>query len=250
MSRQGKFVPTIDWRIVAAFACVAFAADPSLAAGRHHAPHAHPPAAQGGGSQGGAAAATPEAKSDADNGRASAPIDSDAPKRSAGADKGSKATGDGKSVGPIDLTRPDDGYGNHENLRRRAARTALIAAQKKKLQVAPSTNVAAHPPGAAGVTDPHPRNSAGAVLPSAVTAAKPEPIRGEPAGGAFGSARNNLGLGTTDVHATATHVIATPAPKTPVVGINGTSLHHADTGIGGPAKDHSATAGSTIRRKF
>lgn len=39
-----------------------------------------------------------------------------------------------KSVGPIDLTRPDAGYAN---LRRRAARPSLIAAQKKPPVVSP-----------------------------------------------------------------------------------------------------------------
>ncbi len=80
-------------------------------------------------------------------------------------------------------------------------------------------------------------------------AARPEPVHTEPTP-AFGAAKNNLGLSPTGVHPVPVHVATTPTPpKAPVVGINGTSLHPANAGIGGPAKDRSAIAGSSYRHK-
>ncbi len=247
MSSLRKFAPARRWPIVAAVAYAALAAGPVLAAG-HHAPHhASQPAAQGAGQAGGASSAAGQAKPE--SGNVTGPTDTTAAKTTPKepADHG-KPT-DSKSVGPIDLTRPDDGYAN---LRRRAARTSLIAAQKKPAVVAPAA-ATPHPPVAA--TAEHTRNAAGAAvaaapaIPAAVGAARPEPAHAESVPG-FGSAKNNLGLSMSGVHPGPVHVATSPAaPKPPVIGINGTSLHQAGAGIGGPAKDHSAIGGSTYRHK-
>jgi hypothetical protein len=248
MSSLRKFAPAMSWRIVAALACATLAAGPGLAAGRHAPHHASQPAAQGAGQAGGASTSAGQTKPP-EGGNATGPVDATAAKTTPKepADHG-KAT-DSKSVGPIDLTRPDDGYAN---LRRRAARPSLIAAQKKPPGMAPGT-VIPHPPAAA--TAEHARNAAGAAvpgaptLPPAVGGAKPEPGHAESVPG-FGSAKNNLGLSTTGMHPAPVHVATTPAaPKPPVMGINGTSLHQGGPGIGGPAKDHSAIGGSTYRHK-
>jgi hypothetical protein len=251
MSSLWKLAPIIRWRIVAALACVTLAASPGLAA-RRHAPHAGQPAAQGAVPAGAASAPAGQAKPEA--GETSTPVDATASKTppTGPAGRGGKATDAGsKSAGPIDLTRPDDGFGNG-NLRRRAARTSLIAAQKKP-QGIPAATTTPHPP--ASATAEHPRNAAGAAapavsaVPAAFGAAKPEPVHAEPAT-AFGGAKNNLGLGAASVHPATVHVATPPAsPKPPVPGINGTSLHQAGPGIGGPAKDHSAIAGSSYRHK-
>ena len=240
-----KYAPATRWRIVAALACAALTAGPGLAAGRHAPHHASQPPAQGTGQAGSTSAgqARPE------GGNAAGPLDTTAAKTTPKepADHG-KAT-DSKSVGPIDLTRPDDGYAN---LRRRAARTSLIAAQKKPAVVAPGTAIA-HPP-VAGTAE-HTRNAAGAAvpaapaLPAALGTARPEPVHAESVPG-FGGAKNNLGLGIGGAHPGPVHIATTPAaPKPPVIGINGTSLHQAGPGIGGPATDRSAIGGSTYRHK-
>jgi hypothetical protein len=226
------------WRI-AALACAALAAGPVLAAGRHAPHHASQPAAQGAGQAG--SGSTSAGPTRPEGGNATGPVDTTAAKTTPKepADHG-KPT-DSKSVGPIDLTRPDDGYAN---LRRRAARHSLIAAQKKPPVVAPGV----HPPAAA--TAEHTRNAAGAVMlpapPAAVGAARPEPVHAESVP-AFGGARNNLGLSTTSAHPAAVHVATTPKP--PVNGINGTSLHQGGPGIGGPATDRAVIGGSTYRHR-
>jgi hypothetical protein len=243
-SAPAKFAPATSWRIIAALACVALVASPVLAA-RRHAPHASPPAA-GPGSASGPPASAGQAKSE--GGDASRPLDTASkPTPNGPTDHGGKTT-EGKSVGPIDLTRPDDGYGN---LRRRAVRPLFIANQTKPPVVPASTVGPHHPP--ATMTE-HPRNAAGAVVPAlpgqptAVGSAKPEPAHAEPA--TFGTAKNNLGLGPTGLHPAPVHVATTPAPpKPPVVGINGTTLHPASSSIGGPAKDRSAIAGSSFKHK-
>jgi hypothetical protein len=244
MSSLRKFAPATRWRIVAALACVALSPGPGLAAG-HHAPHhANQPAAQGAGQAG----STSAGQAKPEGGNATGPIDTTAAKTTPKepADHGKPTD---KSVGPIDLTRPDDGYAN---LRRRAARTSLIAAQKKPAVVAPAAAVP-HPLAAA--TAEHTRNAAGAAvpvapaLPAAVGAARPEPVHAESVPG-FGAAKNNLGLSTTGMHPAPVHIATTPAaPKPPVVGINGTSLHPGGPGIGGPATDRSAIGGSLYRHK-
>jgi hypothetical protein len=247
MSSLRKFVPAMSWRIVAALACAAFAAGPGLAAGRHAPHHASQPAAQGTGQAGSGSTSAGQTKPP-EGGNATGPVDTTAAKTpKEPADHGK--TTDSKSVGPIDLTRPDDGY---NNLRRRAARSSLIAAQKKSPVMAPATAVL-HP--AAAATTEHARNAAGAAvpatpaLPAIVGAAKTEPVHAESVPG-FGGAKNNLGLTTTGTHPAPVHVATTPAaPKPALTGINGTSLHQAGPGIGGPAKDHSAIGGSTYRHK-
>jgi hypothetical protein len=242
MSSLRKFAPAMSWRIVAALECMALAAGPGLAAGRHAPHHASQPAAQGAGQAGGGSTSVGQAKPE--GGNATGPIDTTAAKTTPQepGDHG-KAT-DSRSVGPIDLTRPDNGYAN---LRRRAARPSLIAAQKKPPATVPAT-VTPHPP----ATAEHVRDAAGAAVPAVpavVGAAKPEPVHAESVPG-FGGAKNNLGLSTTGVYPAPVHVATTPAaPKPPVVGINGTSLHPGGPGIGGPAKDHSAIGGSTYRHK-
>jgi hypothetical protein len=250
MSNLRIFAPAMRWQIVAALAGVTFAASPGLTAG-HHAPHhTSQPGTQSAGQAGGAA--TPiGGQTKREGGDATTPGDTTVSKTTPKepADHGGKAT-DNKSVAPIDLTRPDDGYGN---LRRRAERHSLIAAQKKP--VLPPATIALHPPG--GALAEHPRNATGAAvpavptLPAAVGAAKPEPFHAGPtAATAFGGAKNNLGLSLTVVHPTPVHVATTPAPsKPPVMGINGTSLHQGASGIGGPANDHSAITGSSYRHK-
>jgi hypothetical protein len=242
MTSLGKFAPAkFAPAIVAALACMTLVASPGYAA-RRHAPHASPPAA-GTGSAGGALSSAGQAKPE--GGDALNPLDTTS-KPKGPADNGGKAT-DSKSVGPIDLTRPDDGYGN---LRRRAARSLFIAAQKK-LQVVSPTAVGPHP---SATMHEHARNAAGAVVPAppgqptAVGSGKAEPLHVEPA--ALGGAKNNLGLGPAGAHPAPVHVATTPAPpKPPVIGINGTTLHQAGPGIGGPAKDHSAIAGSSYKHK-
>jgi hypothetical protein len=243
MNSLRKLAPGMSLRIVAALACVTLAASPGAAAARHAPHHAGPPAAQGGGQS----APTPVGQAKPEGGEATPPVDATTTKTTAKepADRG-KST-DSKSVGPIDLTRPDDGYAN---LRRRAARTSLITPQKKLPAVAPAT-LAAH---SAAATAEHTRNAAGAAvpvaptLPAAVGAARPEPVHAGPT--AFGAAKNSLGLGAGAVHPAPVHVATTPAPpKPPVGGVNGTSLHQAGPGIGGPAKDHSAIAGSSYKHK-
>jgi len=250
MSRLGKSAPDMNWRIVAALACVTLAcvtlaASPGFAASRH-APHAHQPAGQGSGPGGNAAAPTAPTKPNAgDAGAIDASASKTTPKEPV--DRGSKTT-DSKSVGPIDLTRPDDGYGN---LHRHAIRPSLVAAQKKLPTAAPAT-LAPHPP--ASATAEHPRNATGAAVPAVTTqpgfgAARSEPVHTEPTP-AFGATKNNLGLSPAGVHPVPVHVATTPTPpKPPVAGINGTSLHPANAGIGGPAKDRSAIAGSSYRHK-
>jgi hypothetical protein len=244
MSSLRKFAPATSWRIVAALAWAPLAAGPVLAAGRHAPHHASQPAAQGAGQPGSTSAG--QANPKADGGNAAGPVDTTAAKTAPKepADRGK--TTDSKSVGPIDLTRPDDGYAN---LRRRAARTSLIAAQKKP-SVGALGVATAHPPAA---TVEHTRNAAGAAvpavpsLPAAVGAARPEPVHAESVPG-FGGTKNNLGLSTTGVHPAPVHVATTP-PKPPVSGINGTSLHQGGPGIGGPATDRSAIGGSLYRHK-
>src|SRR5271165_2981325 len=137
MSSLRKFAPAMSWRIVAALACGALAAGPGLAAGRHAPHHASQPAAQGAGQEGSNSAgqAKPE------GGNATGPVDTTAAKATPQEPADHGKTTDSKSVGPIDLTRPDDGYAN---LRRRAARTSLIAAQKKPAVVAPAAAIT-HP---------------------------------------------------------------------------------------------------------
>jgi hypothetical protein len=249
MSSLRKFAPPMSRRIVAALASVALAG-PALAAARH-APHASAPAPQSAGPAGSASVPAGEAKPPA--GDTSRPVDAAAamPAPKGPVDRGGKTT-DSKSVGPIDLTRPDDGY-NHDNLRRRAARASLIAAQKKPPAV-PSATIG-HPPASAAAE--RPRNATGVAVPAApnvpvaVGAARPEPAHAEPiAATAFSSPKNNVGLSATAVHPIAVHAATTPAPpKPPVGGINGTSLHPTGLGIGGPAKDRSAIAGSSYRHK-
>jgi hypothetical protein len=250
MNSVRKFAPAMSWRMVAGVACVTLAASPGLAAGRHAPHHAAQPTAQSAGQAGGAS--TPVGQAKPEGGEAKTPVDTTASKTTPKepADRG-KPT-DSKSAGPIDLTRPDDGYGN---LRRRAARPSLIAAQKKP-PIARPANIVLHPRAAA--TAEHPRNAAGAAvpaavptLPAAVGAVKPKPVHAEPtAATAFGGAKNNLGLSATGIHPAPVHVATTPAPpRPPVIGINGTSLHQAGPGIGGPATDRSAIGGSSYRHK-
>jgi len=245
MSSLRKLASATRWRIVAALACAALAAGPVLAAGRHAPHHASQPAVQGAGQAG----STSAGQAKPEGGNATGPIDTTAAKTTPKEPAGHGKTTDSKSVGPIDLTRPDDGYAN---LRRRAARTSLIAAQKKPAVVAPGTAIA-HPP-VAGTAE-HTRNAAGAAvpaapaLPAAVAAARPEPVHAESVPG-FGSAKNNLGLSTTGMHPAPVHIATTPTgAKPPVVGINGTSLHPGGPGIGGPATDRSAIGGSLYRHK-
>ena len=242
---RSKFAQATSWRIVAALACVTLATGPGLAAGRHAPHHPGQPAAQGAGQAGGASTSNGQAKPEGGNaaGRIDTTAEKTTPKEPA--DRGK--TTDSKSAGPIDLTRPDDGYAN---LRRRAARTSLIAAQKRPPVPAPTVPTA-HPPAAAATE--HARNAAGAAVPAppalsaAVGAARPAPVHPELVP-TLGGAKNNLGLSTTGVHPAPVHVATTPAaPRPPVIGINGTSLHPTGAGIGGPARDRSAIGGSLYR---
>jgi hypothetical protein len=242
MSSLRKFAPATRRRIVAALACAALAAGPALAAGRHAPHHASQPAAQGPGQAG----STPAGQAKPEGG--TGPIDTTAAKTTPNEPADHGKTTDSKSVGPIDLTRPDDGYAN---LRRRAARTSLIAAQRKPAIAAPGTPIT-HP--LAATTAEHTRNAAGSAvpvapaLPAAIGAARPEPVHAESVPG-FGGPKNNLGL-STGTHLAPVHVATTPAaPKPPVPGINGTSLHQGGPGIGGPATDRSAIGGSLYRHK-
>jgi hypothetical protein len=226
--------------IVATLVCAILAASPGLAASRQP-PHAHQPAAHGAEPGGNASAAKPVA------GEATPSFGPSASKMTSKRpiDQGGKTAGS-KPVGPIDLTRPDDGYAD---LRRRAIGPSLVAAEKKLRTLPPAgAGVALHPPAAA--TPNYLRNATGAMVPAGPTQlgfglARREPSQAAPTN-TFGSTKNSLGLSPTAVHPAPVHV-ATPAP--PVIGINGTSLHPAGGGIGGPAKDRSAIPGSSYRHK-
>ncbi len=245
MSSLGKLVPAMNQRIAVALAFVALAASPALAAPRH-APHAV-------GGAPGAGQAKPG------GGDASGPLDK-APKGPAehggtaadgkvvGGKAGDGKAADGKPVGPIDLTRPDDGYGNQ---RRRTARPLFITTHAKPPVGAPATIALPHPP--AITTLDQSRNAAGAavpaapVLPAVAGSARSEPTHFEST--ALG-VKNNLGLGGATVHPAPVHIATTPAPpKPPVIGINGSTIHPSSSGIGGPAKDHSAITGSSYKHK-
>jgi hypothetical protein len=135
-----------------------------------------------------------------------------------------------------------------------------IAAALACVALAASPGLAAHRHGPhagehAATAPDHTRNAAGATVPApSVTPgmggpAKLEPVHVEST--AFGGPRNNLGLGSgAGAHPPPVHIATPPAsPKPPVIGINGTTLHTSGTGIGGPAKDHSAIAGSSYKHK-
>ena len=226
MSSMRKFAPATSWRIVAALACVALAAGPGLAAGRHAPHHASQPAAQGAGQAGGASTSAGQAKPEGGNAHGSHRYDGGRRRRRRSRPTAAKRRTASRSV--------------RSTSRGRTTATPTCAAaprgprssraQKKPPVLAPAVRHP-HPPAAA--TAEHARNAAGAAvpaapaLPAAVGAARPEPVHAESVP-AFGVAKNNLGLSTTGVHPAPVHVATTPAaPKPPVIGINGTSLHQA-----------------------
>jgi hypothetical protein len=241
--------------VLAVLACGALVADPSLAARRgakfvsHHSQSASPEA----GSQ--AARPSQPGAAESKTGNDTAAQSSGRPDSETGNNRGTKGSGaaagkGGKSAGPgIDLVRPDDGYAN---LRRRAARSSLIAAeQKKKLQIAPTVAATPHLPSPAGTPAEHARNSAGVTLPAGATVGKPELVHTAPGGPVnTGVGKNNLGLSVNETHHTETHITAT-GTTVPVSGINGTTMGRVNAGtVGGPTKDRSAINGSAYQRKF
>jgi hypothetical protein len=239
--------------VLAALACGALIADPSLAARRgakfvsHHGQSVSPGA--GSPSQPGAA----ESKTGNDTATQSSGRPDSETGNSRGTKGGETASGKGgKSAGQgIDLVRPDDGYAN---LHRRAMRSSLIAAgQKKKLQIVPTVVATPHPPSPAGTPAEPGRNSAGVTLPPSAAVGKPELVHtvpGAPAPVNTGVGKNNLGLSVNETHHTETHITAT-GTRVPVSGINGTTMGRVNAGtVGGPMKDRSSINGSGYQHKF
>jgi hypothetical protein len=229
MDRQVDGRVKINRWLFAAIAFVALTADASLAAGRHgkSAPRSGAAVSHD------ATVSDPALKSG--TGEAATESGRDATR------SGSKP--DAAAHG-IDLVRHDDGY---INLRRRATRPSLIAA-KKKLSIVPTVAVTPHPPSPAGAAVEPAKNSTGA---NAVVT-KPNPVHTGPAPVVpvnAGLAKNSVGLSVSDKHPSAIHVTATGATA-PVTGINGTTMgHHPGIGgIGGPAKERSATSGSSFHK--
>jgi hypothetical protein len=166
-----------------------------------------------------------------------------------GAESAGKAVGDAGKPSDlprgIDLVRPDDGYAS-PGLRRRAIRSSLIATGQKKLQNLPT--VALTPHLAPGVAVEPPRNSTGVATPSGAT--RPDSLHmvpGMPAGA--GLAKNSLGITVNEIPHPQTHVTATGVVA-PITGLNGTTMGHANSMIGGPAKDRSGISGAAFRPKF
>jgi hypothetical protein len=228
MDRQVDGRVKINRWFLAAIACVALTADASFAAGRHGKSTPR---------TGGAASHEVTAGDHAPKSETGA----------AGVEPVHDATRSGgkpdTSAHGIDLVRHDDGY---INLRRRATRSTLIAA-KKKLAIVPTVVVAPHPPSPTGAAVEPAKNSTGNAV---VT--KPNPVHTGPAPVVpvnAGLAKNSLGLSVNDKHPSAIHVTATNATA-PVTGINGTTMgHHPGVGgIGGPAKERSATSGSSFHK--
>jgi hypothetical protein len=225
--------------VVAALACGALVADPSLAARRGAKFVSH-------NSQSVSDRPSQPGAADGKTSNDPATQSSGRPDSETGNSRETKGGKGGKSAGPgIDLVRPDDGYAN---LHRRATRSSLIAAgQKNKLQTVPAVVATPHPPSPAE----HGRNSAGVTLPAAAVVGKPELVHAVPGASApvnTGIGKNNLGLSVNETHHTETHITAT---GTTVSGINGTTMGRVNAGIvGGPTKDRSAINGSAYRRKF
>jgi hypothetical protein len=242
MDGKGGCDVKINPWVLAVLACGTLVADPSLAARRgakfvsHHSQSVSP----GAGSQPGAG----EIKTGNDTATQSPDSETG---NSRGTKGGETATGKGgKSAEPgIDLVRPDDGYAN---LHRRAVRSSLIAAQKKKLQTIPTIAATPHPPGPPAE---HGRNSAGVTLPSGATVGKPELVHTVPGAPVnTGVGKNSLGLSVNETHHTETHNTAI-GTTVPVSGINGTTMGRVNAGtVGGPTKDRSAINGSAYQRKF
>jgi hypothetical protein len=229
MDRQVDGRVKINRWLLAAIACVALTADASLAAGRHGKSTPR---------SGGAVSHEVTAGDRAAKGGTG----------EAGVEPGHDATRSGgkpdASARGIDLVRHDDGY---INLRRRATRSTLIGA-KTKLPIAPTVAVTPHPPSPTGAAAEPAKNSTGA---NAVVT-KPNPVHTGPAPVVpvnAGLAKNSVGLSVNDKHPSAIHVTATGATA-PVTGINGTTMgHHPGIGgIGGPAKERSATSGSSFHK--
>jgi hypothetical protein len=244
--------------LLAVILCSALAADPGLAARRgKSAPHANSGAAQDGqglSHEGALGAAVPAS-------RAPAPAVTDVktgvdtagqtPAVPAPPVVNSRApNAGGKSAAMahgIDLVRPDDGYAN---LRRRAARSSLVAnAQRKKPQIVAPVTGTPHAPAAVGPTVEQARNSTGAPVSANVNLTKPGAIHAVPAVPAnTGPAKNSLGVSLNETHHRDIHVTATTA-MAPVNGVNGTTMGRVGlTGIGGPAKERSAIGGSAFRK--
>jgi hypothetical protein len=158
-----------------------------------------------------------------------------------GTESGGKSAGRG-----IDLIRPDDGYAG---LRRRATRSSLIVAgQTKKLLVVPPIVVTAHPASPAGPPVEARRNSAGVALPVGGGVGRPDSAHIIPLN--TGLTKNSVGMGLGEIHRPEIHLTAT-GTMAPATGINGTTMGHARVGgIGGPAKNQSATNGSALRPRF
>jgi hypothetical protein len=229
MDRQVDGRVKINRWLLAAIACVALTADASLAAGRH-------------------GKSTPRS-----GGAVSHEVTAGdhAPKSETGAagvepvhDAARPGGKPDASAHGIDLVRHDDGY---INLRRRATRSTLIAA-KTKLPIGLPVVVAPHPPSPPGAAGEPLKNSTGVNT----VATKPNPVHTGPAPVVpvnAGLAKNSVGLSVSDKHPSAIHVTATGGTA-PVTGINGTTMgHHPGIGgIGGPAKERSATSGSSFHK--
>jgi hypothetical protein len=258
MNSQAK---TRRW-IVAAAACAVLAADASIAA--EHAGRSAPKSGESVSHQESSPTGrfpdggTAPNKAGADSGNLAARPSGASTANGRSAKGGTSETGiefGGKSAARgIDLIRPDDGYAN---LRRRAARSSLVAAgQKKKLQVVPPVAVTPHQLSPARAPAEPLRNSAGIAFPVSTGVGKPDSIRTMPGGPVNTSlAKNSVGMSLgeiyrPEIHRPETHLAAT-GMMAPVTGINGTTMGHAGAGgIGGPAKDRSAINGSALRPRF
>jgi hypothetical protein len=241
-----------NWWLPAVIACVALAADPSLAArrGKSNAPASHGASQNGEGlaHEGTLPGSHPtgptvtDIKSGVETDGATS-VHPDPPAAKSPISPGAKSAG---ATHGIDPGRPGDGY---TNLQRRAARSSVISAMpRKKPQIVAPVALAPHPTSPAGPTADPVRNAAGLPMSAHVNLPKPGAVRAganEPPNP--GLARNSLGLSVNEAHRHEIRVTATTTA--PVAGINGTTMGHAGTtGIGGPAKERSAIGGATFRR--
>jgi hypothetical protein len=150
--------------------------------------------------------------------------------------------------GGIDLVRPDGGYGNNANLRRRAARRALATLEAKKPPSVPQLNVTIHTAPAYGTGTPQTRNALGIVAPV-------EDGRHVP-GVALPHAPGSTAPVTTSP-GVELHLVPPPRIEPhgidgrTLTGINGTTMGHvaAGGGIGGPAKNRTGINGTSFRPK-
>jgi len=161
------------------------------------------------------------------------------------------AKGGGADHGGIDLVRPDDGFGNYANLRRRAARRALIALAPIRPLSAPKLIRTA--PGIGGGSGS--RSGSELIRNALGIATGVEGGRHAPEFMLRGSAGSSASVGMppgTAIHPAPPHRVDPPALDGRMMsGINGSTMGHAASGgIGGPAKFQGGINGTNFRRNF